>query len=233
MARRSIAITYRTMAAIARPLVMLLFRRDWTGAHHIPAEGGFIAAVNHNSYIDPVAYGCFQYSAGRPPRFFAKEGLFQGAFGRLMRAMKHVPVARGGAGALRALDLAAAGVRAGEGVVFYPEGTLTRDPDLWPMAGRTGVARVAPATGCPVIPVAQWGAHLLLPPYGRMGRLLPRRTHRVLAGPPVDLTRFQGREPGPELWREVTDVIMAAVTAQLAELRGLPAPTAATTTYGP
>ncbi len=221
------------MAAIARPLVRLLFRRQWAGAHHLPAEGGFIAAVNHNSYLDPLAYGYFQYAAGRPPRFFAKDGLFKGSFGRLMRAMRHIPVARGGAGALAALDLASAAVRGGEGVVFYPEGTLTQDPEMWPMAGRTGIARVALATGCPVIPVAQWGANLLLPPYGKLGPLLPRRTHQVLAGPPVDLSRFRDREPGPEVWREATEEIMAAITALLAEVRGQSAPTTTGDRRGP
>ncbi|WP_399896191.1 lysophospholipid acyltransferase family protein [Streptomyces sp. BBFR51] len=131
------------MAAIARPIVLLLFRREWAGAHHFPPADGFIAAVNHNSYIDPVAYGYFQYAAGHPPRFFAKAGLFKGAFGRLMRAMKHIPVTRGGAGALE------------------------------------------------------------------------------------DLSRFRDREPGPEVWREATEDIMAAITSLLAEIRGLPAPATA------
>lgn len=211
------------MAAIARPIMLLLFRRRWEGAQHIPDSGGFVVAVNHNSYLDPVAYGHFQYATGRPPRFFAKQSLFQGAFGRILRAMRHIPVPRGG-GAAEALASAAAAVRDGEGVVFYPEGTLTRDPDMWPMTGRTGIARVVLETGCPVIPVAQWGANLLLPPYGKRGPLLPRRTHHVLAGPPVDLSRFHGRSPEPAVLREVTDEIMAAITSQLAEIRGIPAP---------
>ncbi|GGM22734.1 1-acyl-sn-glycerol-3-phosphate acyltransferase [Streptomyces fumigatiscleroticus] len=224
MPHRRIGLTYRALAAIARPVVLLRFGRKWAGAHHLPAEGGLITAVNHNSYLDPVAYGYFQYAAGHPPRSFAKALLFQGAFGRLMRAMKHIPVARGGAGALQALAAAADAIRAGEGVVLYPEGTLTRDPEMWPMAGRTGIARVALETGCPVIPVAQWGANLLLPPYGKTGRVFPRRTHQVLAGPPVDLSRFHGREPGPEVWREATEEIMAAITLLPAEIRDLPAP---------
>ncbi|WP_329293676.1 lysophospholipid acyltransferase family protein [Streptomyces sp. NBC_01455] len=226
MPRRKIGMTYRVMAAIAQPIVRLLFEREWESERHIPADGGFIAAVNHNSYVDPLAYGYFQYAMGRPPRFFAKQGLFTGAFGRLMHAMEHIPVARGGAGVLAALETAATAVRAGEGVVFYPEGTLTRDPEMWPMRGRTGIARVALETGCPVIPVAQWGANLLMPPYGRMGRIFPRRTHRVLVGPPVDLSRYQGREPTLEVCREVTDEIMAAITSLLGEIRGLPVPTA-------
>lgn len=105
---------------------------------------------------------------------------------------RHIPVPQGGSGAAQALAAAAAAVRAGECVVFCPEGTLTRDAQMWPTTGRTGIARVALETGCPVIPVAQRGADLLLAPYGKPGRVLPRRTHHVLAGPPVDLSRFRG-----------------------------------------
>ncbi len=50
----------------------------------------------------------------------------------------------------------------GDMIAIFPEGTLTRDPDLWPMVARTGAARMALETGVPVIPVAQWGAHQLL-----------------------------------------------------------------------
>ena len=61
-------------------------------------------------------------------------------------------------------------MRDGECVVVYPEGTLTRDPDLWPMTGKSGAARIALETGCPVIPVGQWGAQELLPPYAKQAR---------------------------------------------------------------
>ena len=54
-------------------------------------------------------------------------------------------------------DAAVAAVRKGECVVVYPEGTLTRDPAQWPMTGKSGAARIALETGCPVIPVGQWG----------------------------------------------------------------------------
>ena len=57
--------------------------------------------------------------------------------------------------------------------MIYPEGTLTRDPDLWPMTGKSGAARIALATGCPVIPVGQWGAQEILPPYAKKPRPLP------------------------------------------------------------
>jgi 1-acyl-sn-glycerol-3-phosphate acyltransferase len=92
------------------------------------------------------------------------------------------------------------------------------------MTGKTGAARVALETKCPVIPVAQWGCNELLPPYAKKPHLLPRKTHRVLAGPPVDLARFYDREMTADLLKEATEVIMAAVTAQLEQIRGEKAP---------
>ena len=78
----------------------------------------------------------------------------------------------------------------GRAVVIYPEGTITRDPDLWPMAGKTGAARIALRTGCPVIPIGQWGAQeLMYGPQIHFPSLLPRKTLRLLVGDPVDLGR--------------------------------------------
>jgi hypothetical protein len=109
-------------------------------------------------------------------------------------------------------------------VAVYPEGTITRDKALWPMQGKTGAARIALTTGAPVIPVAQWGAQELLAPYAKRPRLFPRKTMKVLAGPPVDLDEFRGRELTAEVLRGATDRIMDAVTELLAKLRDEPAP---------
>ena len=48
-------------------------------------------------------------------------------------------------------------------VLAYPEGRITLDPGMWPERGKTGLARLAVASGAPVVPVAQWGAHTVLP----------------------------------------------------------------------
>jgi 1-acyl-sn-glycerol-3-phosphate acyltransferase len=116
-------------------------------------------------------------------------------------------------------------------VQFYPEGTITRDPQLWPMTGKSGAARVALMSGAPVIPVAHWGAHEIVPPYGRgVGggkakvSLFPRKKVIVKAGPPVDLSRFRGQELTSQVLREATEEIMAAITAVLEEIRGEQAP---------
>jgi hypothetical protein len=104
-------------------------------------------------------------------------------------------------------------------VVFYPEGTYTRHPEGWPMRGLNGVARVALESGRPVVPVAQWGNQRLLPPGAAWPRLLPRQAVRVLAGPPVDLSRFEGAPLTRQNLNAATAEIMRAITALLGELR--------------
>ncbi|WNI18256.1 lysophospholipid acyltransferase family protein [Actinacidiphila sp. ITFR-21] len=225
MSRRRIGFWYRLAAVIAKPPLIVLFKRDWRGMEHIPAEGGFLTAVNHNSYLDPLLYAHFQYNTGRVPRFLAKASLFKPFFvGAMMRGTGQIPVIRATTDAAAAYRAAVQAVNDGECVAFYPEGTLTRDPDQWPMTGKTGVARVALLTQAPVIPVAQWGGNEFLPPYAKKPSFLPRKTHRVQAGPPVDLSAYYGKEPSAEVLREVTATIMGAVKNLLAELRGEPAP---------
>ena len=110
-------------------------------------------------------------------------------------------------------------------MAIYPEGTLTRDPDLWPMRGKTGAARIALETGCPVIPIANWGAQHVLGPYSKVPRLLPRSSVQVKAGPPVPLDDLHGVPMTGEVLRQATDRIMDAITALLEEIRGEVAPT--------
>ncbi|MGI5252713.1 lysophospholipid acyltransferase family protein [Actinacidiphila glaucinigra] len=223
MSRRRIGFWYRLAAVIAKPPLVVLFKRDWRGMEHIPGQGGFITAVNHNSYLDPLSYAHFQYNTGRVPRFLAKAPLFKPAFvGAILRGTGQIPVYRESTDAANAFRAAVDAINSGECVAFYPEGTLTRDPEMWPMVGKTGVARVALMTKAPVIPVAQWGANEVMPPYAteKKLRLFPRRTLRVVAGPPVDLSAFYGQEANAEVLRDATDTIMAAVSELLGELRG-------------
>jgi len=108
--------------------------------------------------------------------------------------------------------------------VFFPEGTLTRDPDGWPMVGKTGAARLALASRAPVVPIAQWGAEQLLAPYGKVFKPIPPKHVAVHAGPPVDLSDLYDRPLDTATLREATERIMAAITRQLEEIRGAQAP---------
>ncbi|KWW99633.1 1-acyl-sn-glycerol-3-phosphate acyltransferase [Carbonactinospora thermoautotrophica] len=222
---RKTGFWFALAALLLRPLLMLLTKRDWRGTEHIPREGGFIVAANHISYFDPIALGHFLYDNGRLPRYLAKSGLFTiPVLGSILRSMGQIPTYRGTKDAARSLRDAVAAVRRGECVIILPDGTITRDPDLWPMVGKTGVARVALTTGAPVIPIAQWGPQEVLSPYSKKLELLPRKTMRIKAGPPVDLSEFAGQELTGPVLRAATDKIVAAIVEQLEELRGEKAP---------
>jgi 1-acyl-sn-glycerol-3-phosphate acyltransferase len=127
--------------------------------------------------------------------------------------------------AAHALSAAVEALRRGRAVIIYPEGTITQDPDLWPMRGKTGAARVAFESGCPVIPVGQWGAQELM--YGRrihFPHLLPPKTLRVRVGDPVPLGDLRAEPVTAATLNEATERIMAAITTLVAQLRGEPAP---------
>ncbi len=221
MTARHKGASYRFAVALLRPPLMAFTKRDWRGEEHLPAEGGFVAVTNHISHVDPFTFAHFLHDNGWPPRFLAKEAVFRvPVAGHILRGAGQIPVYRESADAGRALTEAVRAVQSGECVAIYPEATLTRDPDLWPMIGKTGAARVALTTGCPVIPIAQWGAQDVLAPYGRRPHLLPRRTVHVWAGPPVDLAAFEGRPMDVATLRGATDAILDAMTLLLAEIRG-------------
>jgi len=223
--KRPLSFAYRLAVSIVRPLMMLFTKRDWRGWEHLPTSGGFVVAPNHVSHLDPFAFAHYLYDSGHPPFFLGKESVFRvPVVGAILRGAEQIPVFRNTGRAADAFRAAVAAVEDGKCVGVYPEGTLTRDPDLWPMVGKTGAARIALTTRCPVIPVAQWGPQDMLAPYSRRPRLLPRKTMHVLAGPPVDLTDLYGHPLDGAVLREATNRIMAAITALLEELRGERAP---------
>lgn len=216
---------YRFARAIVRPTLLATTRRDWRGQEHLPRSGGCVVVTNHISHFDPFSFAHFVNDSGRCPRFLAKASVFDiPVFGAIVRNAGQIPVYRESTDATGAFRAAVAAVEQGECVVIYPEATLTRDPQLWPMAGKTGAARVALTTGCPVIPTAQWGANEVLAPYAKVPRLFPRKVMHVWAGPPVDLDDLRDRGQSAEVLREGTNRITAAVTALLSEIRGEPAP---------
>lgn len=217
--------TYRVVAAIVRPALFAMTRRDWQGAENLPETGGFIAAGNHFSNLDPLTFAHFLYDNGRAPKILAKSSLFAvPVLGWVLRRTGQIPVHRQTATAGQSLTAAVERLQAGDCVVVFPEGTLTRDPDLWPMVGKTGVARLALESRKPVIPIAQWGAQLILPRYSKRFRPFPRKPVSVHAGPPVDLSDLYDRPLDGATLREATTRVMDAITALLEQIRGEQAP---------
>ena len=225
-------LSYGMLAAIVvvYPFASLMFRLRYRHADRLPARGPVLLVANHVSILDPIACARLVFDNGRLPHFLAKQSVFKGFAGTLLRSAGQIPVARFSADAHTALDAAKADLEAGNVVVIYPEGSVTRDPDWWPMQARTGVARLALTTDAVVIPVAQWGPQRVHDYHRKKLHLRFRAPAAYLVGEPVDLSaaRAQVRDGAPlsaQLLRETTDLIMTRVREQLAELREEPAPT--------
>lgn len=220
-------LSYGMVAAILviYPAASLLFRLRYRNAERLPVTGPVLLVANHVSVLDPLSCARLVFDNGRLPHFLAKESVFKGFAGTLLRSAGQIPVYRFSAEAHEALDAAKADLDAGNVVVIYPEGSVTRDPDWWPMQARTGVARLALTTDAVVLPVAQWGPHRVHDYHTKKLRLRFRAPADYQVGEPVDLSaqRAAVRAGAPlsaELLRETTDLVMGRVRDELAVLRG-------------
>lgn len=221
---RGAKTAFAIAAGIVRPILNLMISRTWRDFEKLPT-GGFILCPNHVTEIDPLVVGHAIYSSKRYPRYLAKESLFKvPVLGTILRQSGQIPVARTSTGASQSLKTARKVLDANGVIIIYPEGTLTRDPDLWPMRGHTGAARLALQTGAPVIPMAHWGAEELFPRYAKGIKLFPRKHVTVIAGDPVDLEDLRAVPLTRTVLLEATERIMRAITKDVASLRGQEAP---------
>lgn len=223
MRRRRFSI--RVIGLFLRPLLRLIVKRRWLGLDNFP-DGGFVFASNHIAHIDPLMVSHLLYDQDISPRFLAKSGLFEvPALGWIMRVTGQIPVYRNTGAALDAFSASVEAVNRGACVIVYPEGTISRDPDLWPMKGKTGAARIALATGQPLVPVAQWGSHEVLYPYTKRPHLIPRKTITFIVGAPLDIDDLRERPLSAETARVATARLMIEISRLLGEIRdGTPPP---------
>lgn len=212
---------YVGLASLVIPAITGMARLRITGHEHVPKTGSFVISPNHYSEVDPLIVAVAIWKSGRVPRFMAKASLFRiPVLGAILRAAGQIPVERAGREQHGApMDAARQLVHDDLGVIIYPEGSLTRDPDLWPMRGKTGAVRMALEAGVPLIPAAHWGTQHLMPRYGKGLRPFPRKTIDIVFGPPVDLSEFAGRRDQAAMV-EATDRVMAAIAGLLGGLRG-------------
>ncbi len=211
-------------ASLFYPLTFLLARRVNKGTEHVPARGPVILVMNHISHLDPVYDAVFVHKLRRVPRFLAKNTLWDKPLVKqVMAGSGQIPVYRGSVEAKDSLRHANEALAKGRVVVVYPEGTITRDPDGWPMTSRTGIGRLALDNldkDITVLPVTRWGTLSILNIYQKKVRLFPRALITTHVGEPVDLTSYQGKPVTAALTRELTDQLMRTVTDQLGEIRG-------------
>ena len=217
---------WRALLFVAPAVVFPICRLRVSGGVAPQLRGGpLILAANHISPVDPAVLTAACRRAGLAPRFLATGGVFRAPLvGAVMRRCGHIRVDRRTAQVAQALPAAVAALRAGSVVLVYPEGRIGLDPWMWPERGRTGVARMAAASGAPVVPVAHWGAHEVLP-YATPKHLLRsllravrrRPVVQVRFGPPVDLSGFTGTGGGHA--RQATDRFVDGIGDTLALLR--------------
>ena len=199
---------------------MVFTKRVWIGGERLNTSQGLIIVSNHTSNFDPLVLAHFVNDNGRIPQFLAKAEVFKlPFFGAILRSSGQIPVHRGTSHASNSLVDAEKAVNAGGTAVIYPEGTLTFDPNLWPMTGQSGAARLAFATKAPVIPVAQWGAHKVIPRFRKGLKLIPPQTLFVTAGEPIDFSDLFVGEVSAEMLEKATSRIMDSLTKLLAEIR--------------
>jgi 1-acyl-sn-glycerol-3-phosphate acyltransferase len=195
-------MAYWILKAILTPILRVCYRVRVEGREHVPASGPVILAANHRSFLDSIF---IPLVVRRRVTFVAKAEYFDDPkTAWFFRAVGQIPIRRSGGSASDGA-LAAAGDVLAHGGVFgiYPEGTRTRDGYLH--RGRTGVARLALATGAPIVPVGLVGTDECQP----TDRLLPRlfRTVWIRFGPPIEAARGRGGDDRLRL-RQITDELM-------------------------
>lgn len=230
------ALLYAVAAGLLGSIVSAVSRLELT-RRHVPGaglpDGPVIVVANHTSFADGILLALVGRRLGRSLRLMATGGVFRsGLVGPVARRLGFIPVLRGTSSAAGSLDAAATALEAGEAVGLFPEGRITRDPQHWPERARTGAVRLALRTGAPVVPVALVGAQHLVGRTGIGARLLRNTVLRprvqVAVGEPIDVRRLAGvagDQPVDDATvRRLSDEVMSALVAQVAELRGEPAP---------
>ncbi len=226
MSERSRPSIFWAFAIFALPIMGLMVRFRLHDREKMPRQGAVVIAPNHYSNIDPVVMGVAVWYLGRAPRFMAKASILRiPVLGWLLRVSGQIPVERGGSTkSAQSLNAAKELVKKGRAVIVYPEGSLTRDPDLWPMRGKSGAVRLALELNIPIVPVAHWGTQAVMARYSKKINFFPRHDVHVKVGDPVDLSEFAGKPLDSKLLSAATTKVMDAITALLEDLRGEKAP---------
>ena len=189
--------------SLFRPGIRLLLRPRLVGAERVPAGGGALVAGNHLSLWDTLVIPAMlprQMTFPAKAELFVSRGPLSWVVARFVKAVGILPMDRsGGRASASSMDTVQDALREGKVVGIFPEGTRSPDGRLY--RGRTGVARLALATGVAVIPV---GVQHTRPGWRRAV---------VAFGEPLDFTEYSGAGNDRDVLRYVTDEVMAAIQA--------------------
>ncbi|HLG15233.1 MAG TPA: lysophospholipid acyltransferase family protein [Blastocatellia bacterium] len=196
---------------ILRPIFRLLFTVEYHGLENVPESGPVILAGNHPSYLDPILVAL---PLERVVKFMAWDALFKVSFLRgLIRKLGAFPVdIRRGKGEA-AYREARKVLEAGDALGIFPEGQRSERGPMGEL--RTGVARLAIATGAPIVPVTLGGAFRAWPRY----RLLPKpakiivRFHEAIR---LDETERAARSDDRAYHQDVMQLVAKSINRSLA-----------------
>ena len=219
--KRENNLAFGLVAMVLAPILRLMFNIKTSGKENLP-QGGYILVGNHLSYLDPFSFAYSVYlHMKRVPHYLAKESIFRiPIIGKILPKVGQIPVYRGGKSNEEPLRAAKEYLKAGQVVVVFPEGTLTRDPDQWPMRGKAGAIRLAVELGLPIVPCGQWGVEKVLGNYSKKFRPNPFHTVRVKIGKPMFFRELEGKTPSAKELSDATDKVMREISAIVGELRG-------------
>ena len=226
MSERSRPSIFWFFAVLILPIVGVMTKFTLIDRAKMPRTGPVIITPNHFTNIDPVMIGVAVWYLGRAPRFLAKASILRvPVLGWLLRVSGQIPVERGGSTrSSAALKAARDLVTKGRSVIVYPEGSLTRDPDMWPMRGKSGAVRLALELDIPIVPIAHWGTQTIMARYAKKISFFPRKNIYVKVGDPVDLSKYKDKEMTGKNLAEATSDVMDAITGLLEDLRHENAP---------
>ena len=155
------------MWRLLQGIVVLIFpglfrwRLEVEGIEHVPESGPGIVTWNHHSYSDFLMLGlALVRGRHRVVRLLGKAEIWENpVLAWIADQASAVPVYRGRRGGGGAFDAAIEALERGDLVGLAPEQTISQSFELLPFA--SGAARMAQASGAPVIPSAGWGSHRL------------------------------------------------------------------------
>jgi 1-acyl-sn-glycerol-3-phosphate acyltransferase len=206
---------YYFITPVLRFLIGMVFRLDLRGFENAPSSGGFVIAISHSSFIDPVVVGVFMRRDVSP---MAKTEAFNyPILGGLIRAYGAFPVRRGQVD-MTAMKTALRFLQNGIGLIIAPEGHRSETGNL--QQGREGAIILSLRTGAPILPVAVWGGK----PVWKNLIHLRRTDYSVRVGHPVQFrladkaTRAQVSTMSDELMYYIAQMMPAEIRGYYADL---------------
>jgi 1-acyl-sn-glycerol-3-phosphate acyltransferase len=226
---------------IIKPAVACFTKRKVLGAEKLEKYQNtpLLVVSTHMSNLDSVFPPTLLSEYGIYAKVFAKDTLWKNPILKpLLNVTNMIPVKRNSKDAANSLDIAKSVLDNNECILIYPEGTTTKDPDYWPMSGKTGAARLAFQNDVTVLPIAQDGAQNVFNIKNRKnsksllgGHLLSRQTITMSVGEPIELDDLKSKyllesdlDAKKLVLKEATDKIMQTLASMVGDMRNTSPP---------